>query len=196
VVASRWNESSPSLIIVGTTSVLLVGFKTFFSYYLVLVLPWITLLFACYVPRVLERYLPRQFRVALAASVLLVGPIAALAYAEVYFRTGHDHVSSPARIVSELRRGSGYLYSMYPSFGLASHRELYPWFNIVDSLIPRITGKLHDDDLIKVFSGSEDLVLYADELSGYAKASAYVRSNFRLVYEDAYYAHWTRRAVD
>ena len=187
------SERTLALVVLGGSLTLIFGFKTFFGYYLVLVVPWVAVLVAGYAPLLARRWLRSWWQPALAASIVLLGAAGTLAYAEVYFRKGHGHVSSPARIVAELHGRSGYMYSMYPSFSLAADRELYPWFNIVDSLIPRITGTLRDEDLIRVFSGSEDLVLWSGELAPYGKADAYVRSNFDVVYQDDYYALWTRR---
>jgi 4-amino-4-deoxy-L-arabinose transferase-like glycosyltransferase len=181
-----------SLVALGSAVTLVAVFRTFFGYYLVQVLPWTAAVFGVVAVGALRAVAGRWHRALLVAATLTLGGLAPLAYAEVYYRTAHDHVSGPQAIVAQLEGGEGYLYSMYPSFALWSHREPYPWPYAADSLIPRITGRIGDQDLVGVFSGSQALVLWPGELADYPLARAYVERTFRLAYEDDSWALWVR----
>ncbi len=181
-----------SLVSLGGTLALVFGFKTFFGYYLVQELPFMAIVVAVAAWAVLRRWAARWASPLLLAGAVTAALVLPLLYGEWYYRTAHDHVSGPARIVAELRGGDGYLYTMYPSFALQSGRQLYPWRYAADSLVPRITGRLDDNDFIRVFSGSQALVLYTDELADYPAARAYVEREFHRVYVDPYYALWVR----
>ena len=123
---------------------------------------------------------------------MVLGIAAPLAYAEVYERTAHDHVASPAQIVSALGQTSGPLYSMYPSFALWAGRDTCGTYYAADSLIARITGRMRDDDFVSLFSQCGSLVLWAGELADYPKTDAYVKANFRQVVANQDFALWTR----
>ncbi len=180
-----------ALTALGGTLALVFAFRTFFGYYLVQVLPWLAVLAAVTAWHVARR-LTQRWQPLLATGAVLLGVAAPLLYGEVYYRHGEDHVASPARIVPLLRHTDGYLYTMFPSFALWSGRELYPWYYQVDSLIPRITGKISDDDFIHAFAASQTLVLWNGELKGYPRAQSYVQSNFRLILQDSHYTLWSR----
>lgn len=181
-----------SLVTLGGTAILVLAFRTFFGYYMVLLMPWIAVLFSITACQLARRMTQKHAGAMVVAATIALAGILPLIYNEIYHRTAHDHVSSPARIVSALREGNGYIYSMYPSFALWTARELYPWYYAADSLIPRITGQIGDLDFIQVFSGCEDLVLFSDELAGYPLARAYVEREFAVAYQDTYYTLWTR----
>jgi hypothetical protein len=180
-----------SLVALAGTAALMLLFKTFFGYYLVQLLPFLALV-AAVVGSAVARRLGRVRKPALVAAIVLLGFVLPIAYDEIYFRTGNEHVSSPAQIVPLLKQGEGYMYSMYPSFALASGRPLYPWPYAADSLIPRLGGSLTDDELISVFAGSTALVVYADELSAFPRAQAYAAEHFDVAYQDLYYTLFTR----
>jgi hypothetical protein len=180
-----------ALVALGSSVVLVVAFRTFFGYYLVQALPWLALIFAVTCVNVARR-VHAHWRISLAAGVLVLGVGVPLAYAEYYYRTARDHVSSPAQIVSLLRAGSGYIYTMYPSFALWSGRLIYPWYYQADALVPRLTGRLRDSSFIEAFSASEALVLYDGELADYPDAAAYVRQHFALAYDDPFYTLWVK----
>jgi hypothetical protein len=186
-----WRPSDPRLRVLafttlGGTVALVFAFRTFFGYYLVQLLPWLAVLAAVTAWLVVRR-LTTQWRPLLSAGTLLVGVAAPLLYGEVYYRHGTDHVSSPAHIVSLLRSTDGYIYTMFPSFALWSGRELYPWYYRVDSLIPRITGRIGDDDFVRAFTASQALVLWNGELNPYPQARAYAERHFTIIYQDSYY---------
>jgi hypothetical protein len=185
-----------SLVALGGTLALVSLFRTFFGYYLVQILPWMAVVFALAVGLTVEWLGRRWSRVVLVAGTLLLAGAVPLLYSEVYYRKAHDHVSSPAQIIPELRTGRGYLYTMYPSFALWSGRELYPWYFAADSLVARLTNRIGDEDFVRVFSGCEALVLWPDELVAYPAAQAYVESHFRIAYQDSYYTLWTRSGTE
>jgi len=181
-----------ALVTLGTTVALTFGFQTFFGYYLVLALPWMAVVLAVSAFPCLRRIAVRRARVLLvSATLVLAGALPAL-YAEIYYRTADDHVSSPAGVVSRLTGGSGYVYSMYPSFALWSGRDLYPWYYSADSLVARFTGRIGDQDFVRVFTGCQALVLWAGELEDYPRARVYVEQHFRVAYQDQYYTLWLR----
>jgi len=181
-----------SLVGLGSTVTLVVVFRTFFGYYLVQVLPWLAAVFGVVAVATLRAVAGRWRPAILLAGVLALGGLAPVAYAEVYYRTARDHVAGPQAIVAQLEGDHGYLYSMYPSFAVWSHREPYPWPYAADSLIPRLTGQIGDEDFVRVFSGSQALVLWPDELADYPQARAYVEAHFRLAYQDPSWALWVR----
>lgn len=181
-----------ALVSLGGTAALVLSFKTFFGYYLVQELPWLAVIFAVFAGAIAGRVLSRWAEPLLAAGAVVIGLLAPIAYGQVYAQHGDAHVSSPARVVAELKGGEGYLYTMYPSLALASGRELYPWHNRADSLVPRITGRIGDEDFVEVFGGSRALVLWPDELHTYPKARAYVEANFRIAYQDPFFTVWLR----
>jgi 4-amino-4-deoxy-L-arabinose transferase-like glycosyltransferase len=180
-----------AMVALGTSVILVVAFRTFFGYYLVQTLPWLAVIFAVSCVNTARR-MNAHWRLPLAASVLVLGVGVPFAYAEYYYRTASDHVSSPARIVSMLREGTGYIYTMYPAFALWSGRLIYPWYYQADALVPRLTGRLRDSSFIEAFAGSEALILYDGELAEYPDAAAYVRQYFALAYDDPFFALWVR----
>jgi hypothetical protein len=180
-----------AFVALGSSVVLVVAFRTFFGYYLVQALPWLALIFAVTCVNVARR-VNAHWRLALVAGVLVLGVGIPLGYAEYYYRTARDHVSSPAQIVSMLREGSGYIYTMYPAFALWSGRAIYPWYYQADALVPRLIGRMRDSSFIEAFSGSQALVLYDGELADYPDAAAYVRQHFALAYDDPFYALWIK----
>jgi 4-amino-4-deoxy-L-arabinose transferase-like glycosyltransferase len=182
---------SIALIAVGSTIALVALFRTFFGYYLVQVLPWLSILFACMFVAVAAR-VTRRWKVLTLGALVLLGVAAPVGYAEYYYRTARDHVSSPAQIVALLREGTGYIYTMYPSFALWSGRPMYPWYFQADALVPRLNGQLDDDAFVRAFAGSQALVLYEDELADYPRAQAYVKAHFQLAYDDSFYSLWVR----
>ena len=111
--------------LVGTLGLVLL-FKTFFTYYLVLVIPWLVIVFVVAMCRLAQR-LTLRWRPLLVSGTLILGLVVPVAYDEVYFRTSAFHVASPAKIIPVLRQTDGYVYSMYPLFALWSGRPEYPW---------------------------------------------------------------------
>src|SRR5579859_1092377 len=180
-----------SVVGLGSTVALVALFKTFFGYYLVQVLPWLAIV-ASVAGVMLLRKVMRRWRPVVIGAIALLGVAVPAAYGEYYYRTAHDHVSSPAQIVSLLRQDDGYIYSMYPSFSLWSGRPIYPWYFQADALVPRLNGRLTDDGFIEAFAGSKALVLYAYELADYPNARAYVEANFHQTYADNFFALWVR----
>ncbi|MBV9131773.1 MAG: hypothetical protein JO318_03705, partial [Chloroflexi bacterium] len=172
---------------------LLIGFKTFFTYYIVLVMPWVAIVFVVLAVWVAQR-ISRYWRSLVAAAVLLLGVVAPLGYDVMYNRGGALHVASPAQIVPILKAGDGPIYSMYPLFALWSGRPEYAWYYAADALIPRINNQLSADDFIGAFEGSRAVVLWDGELNDFPQADAYLRSNFTLAFHDAYYSVWTRQS--
>ena len=168
-------------------------FRTFFGYYLVQVLPWLSIALAvagAELARRIDR--PAVMRAIAGAAVLLVTVIP-LAYDEVYYRTAHDHVASAKAIAAALEDGSGPVYSMYPSFALWSDRDACGSYYVADSLLGRITGRLGPENLIAWFSSCTTLVLWAGELDGYPTVATYVSRNFSLEVTNADYALWTKK---
>jgi hypothetical protein len=201
LVASAWlvlrardpRVRAVALVAIGSMLMLVVAFRTFFGYYSVQALPWMAVIIA-FVACGVARWISRAWApAALLAGTLALGVGIPPLYAEVYTRTAHDHVSSPARIVSLLRGSQGSLYTMYPSFALWSGRDVYPWYYAVDSLIPRITGRLADEDLVRAFAECQALVLFPDELADYPGAREYVEQHFVVAYTDQYWTLWTRQ---
>jgi len=184
-----------SLVALGSTAILLFAFKTFFNYYIVQALPWIATCFAVALDAVGVRLLGRWWHWLPYAIAGVLGVLVPLAYAEAYDRKGAYHVAGPRAIVQLLRGGDGYLYSMYPGFALWSGRTLYPWYNEVDSLVPRITGSIGDQDFCTVFAGSGALVLFSGELDDYPRAKAYMEAHFVREYQDADWSLWKRSLV-
>jgi hypothetical protein len=180
-----------SAVALGSSIALITLFKTFFGYYLVQALPWMAVVSSVALVLVLRSRL-RQWRSVIIATIALIGVAIPAVYAEYYYRTATDHVSSPARIVALLRQDDGYMYSMYPSFALWSDRPIYPWYFQADALVPRLDGRLADDGFIDAFAGSQALVLYSDELADYPHARDYVKTNFHQVYGDGFYTLWVR----
>jgi hypothetical protein len=176
--------------LVGLT-VLLVVFKTFFTYYIVLVMPWIAIVFVVLTMRVAQR-ISTYWRSLVGAAVLLVGVVAPVGYDVMYNRGGTMHVASPAQILPILKAGDGPIYSMYPLFALWSGRPEYPWYYAADALIPRINNELSSEDFIRAFGGSQAVVLWDGELNDFPQADAYLQGNFTLAFQDAYYSVWTR----
>lgn len=193
LIARRRRELSIlALVSLGATVALVCAFRTFYGYYEVQVLPWIAVVFATSVTPLVRRLSGRWSTPLLVGGVLLLAGGIPVAYGEVYYRTAHDHVDSPARVVSNLRQGQGPIYSMYPSFALQSGRPLTQWYYSADSLVARLSGRIGDADFVEVFSRSQALVLWPDELAEYPAARHYVRDHFQLIHQDAYYALWTR----
>jgi hypothetical protein len=201
LVAAFWFVARPktdarlrilSLVAAGSTVLLVFAFRTFFGYYLVQVLPWFALLFTAVVSRSLAAFGGRHRDRLLLAGVLVIGVGLPLVYDEIYQRYGEAHVSAPAPIVARLREGTGYLYTMYPSFALWSGRELYPSYYAADSLIARFTGRIGDDDFVRIFSGCEALVLWDLELADYPRARAYVDEHFTVAVGNPSYVLWER----
>lgn len=180
------------LTALGSTTILLFAFKTFFNYYIVQALPWIACCFAIAVDAAAAPHLGARWRVGSGALVVLLGLVLPLAYAEVYYRKGAYHVAGPRNIMPMLAGGDGFLYSMYPAFGLWTGRSIYPWYYRADSLVPRINNWIGDKDFIDVFSGSSALVLETHELDTYPGANDYVARNFVRRYRDADWSLWVR----
>jgi 4-amino-4-deoxy-L-arabinose transferase-like glycosyltransferase len=186
-----------SLVALVSTACLTLAFRTFFGYYLVQVLPWLSISIAAGlvgVARATRPPLRRWSMPAIAVGALSLATAVPLAYEEYYDRTAHDHVSSAKEILAGLRDGAGPVYSMYPSFPLWSGRQACGTYYVADSLIPRITGRIGDDDFVSLFSSCSALVLWPGELDGYLKANAYVRENFALRIANGDYALWVRRS--
>jgi hypothetical protein len=185
-----------SLLALGSTVTLVFAFKTYYGYYIVQVLPWLAVVVAVAACPIVWRIAGLWARPLLLVGTLVLAGVVPALYGEVYHRTAHDHVSSPARIVPLLRGGEGYVYSMYPAFALWSEREPYPWYYTADSLISRITQRIGDEDFLQVFSGSTALVLWPQEIAEYPKAQAYVARHFTIAHEDSYYTVWIRSTDD
>jgi 4-amino-4-deoxy-L-arabinose transferase-like glycosyltransferase len=181
-----------SILAIGSTLVLVFAFKTYFGYYFVQVLPWVAIVFAAAAAPIARRTLGRWARPALLAGAVLLAGGVPVVYGEVYHRFAHGHTTSPAQIVQLLRGHEGFVYSMFPGFGLQAGRDLYPWYYTVDSLIPRATGRIGDQDFVRVFSACQALVLYPGELDSYPLARALVEHDFEIAYQDPYYTLWTR----
>jgi 4-amino-4-deoxy-L-arabinose transferase-like glycosyltransferase len=190
-----WRVRVAALAGLGTVLALVIGFKSFFAYYVVLGLPWLTIAFAVACHDVVRRASVRVWRPALAALTLTVGLIVPAAYEEAYYRAGASHGSSPAQIVPILAQTDGYIYSIAPLYALWSGRPEYPWYYSADALMPRLVGRLTSEDLEQAFSGSQAVVLWADELHDYPQADAYLRSHFELRYQDEYYSLWLRHTT-
>ena len=170
---------SLGLLALGNTLILFFAFKTFFGYYIVQALPWLACTFAVVLDKWGARWLGERWQALSYATVGLIGVAAPLAYAEIYFRTAKGHVAEPLQILRLLKRNDGYVYSMYPAFGLWSQRHLYPWYYQADSLVPRINHWVGDREFLEVFQGSSALVLYPGELDKYPMARAYVGEHFQ-----------------
>jgi hypothetical protein len=183
---------SVAFIALGSAVTLLFAFKTFFNYYIIQALPWIAVSFASSLDVLMVRLIGERWVLLAAASVLLLGLGAPLAYAEVYERRGSMHVAGPRRILPLLGGHAGYIYSMYPVFALWSGRELYPWYYRADSLVARINGWIGDADFERVFEGSTALVLYPGETDDYPLARRYVETNFNRAYSDDDWVLWVR----
>jgi hypothetical protein len=181
-----------SLVALGATLVLVVAFRTFYGYYLVQVLPWMAVVFAAAVVPLAQRLAGRYSRVVLLAGTLVFAGLLPPVYGVAYARTGY-HAASPARIVPLLRGGQGYVYSMYPSFALWARRDPYPWYYAADSLIPRITGRIGDEEFVRVFAGSQALVTEAEELADLPRARGYAEEHFAIAYQDEFWTLWLRR---
>lgn len=179
----------------GQVALLFFAFRTFFGYYLVLVLPGVAIISAVVLSGLVRQLLGQRWQPALVAGVVLLAGIAPLGYAEVYHRYGEEHTSSPSAIVERLRSGEGYVYSQYPAFALWSDRDLAPWYYATDPQLPRITGQAGDEEFLQVFSGSDALVLWPRELRRTPMAKAYVEEHFQLVYQDAHWHLWVRSSA-
>jgi hypothetical protein len=188
-----------SLIALVSTFALIAAFRTFFGYYLVQVLPWLSITAAAALLELSRRLGPwiseRMSLRALAIGALCLATLVPLGYEEVYYRTAHDHGSSAAEIVGGLAATEGPMYSMYPSFALWTGRETCGSYYAADSLIARITGRLADDDFVSLFARCPTLVLWTGELDGYPRAKEYVAQNFSLGSSNLDYALWTRRSA-
>jgi len=176
--------------LVGLASLVLL-FKTFFTYYVALVLPWLAIVFTVQCCLLLQRF-ASHWRHIVVSLIVVLGLVVPIGYDEVYVRYGAMHVSSPAQIVPLLKRGNGYIYSMYPLFSLWSGRPEYPWYYAADALIPRLNGEFTSSDFILAFSGSQAVVLWDHELDDYPQADAYLRREFQSTYQDQYFALWVR----
>jgi hypothetical protein len=190
-----WRLRAAALLGLGSTLILVLAFRTFLAYYIVQALPWLAVVFAVVVWAAAQHLAARGLtwvRPALAAGTLFLAGAVPMLYGEVYYRRGDDHVSSPAQVVSRLRGGQGYVYAMFPAFALQAGRELYPWYYSADSLIPRITSRIGDDDFVQVFDGCQAVVLFPDELAAYPRARAFLEQHFRPAYQDAHWALWVR----
>jgi hypothetical protein len=182
-----------SVVALGTTLVLVFAFRTFYGYYLVQVLPWMAIVVCAAVVPLAQRLAGRHSRVVLIAATLVLAGLLPPVYGLVYARTGAYHAASPARIVSLLRDGTGYVYSMYPSFALWAGRDPYPWYYAADSLVPRITGRIGDQEFVRVFADSQALVTETDELADLPGARAYAEEHFAIAYQDEFWTLWLRR---
>jgi hypothetical protein len=182
-----------SAVSLGSTAILLFGFKTFFNYYIVQALPWIAYCFATALAGWGARFLRLRWNALSLSLVALLGILVPLGYAEAYERGGAYHVAGPQKIVQMLRSGDGYLYTMYPGFALWSGRSLYPWYDQADSLVPRITGAIGDRDFVNVFAGSTALVLFSGELDELPLSKAYTEAHFTREYRDADWSLWLRQ---
>ena len=184
-----------SLVALVGMAVLVVGFKTFFTYYIVLVMPWLAILFVVAVRDALRRFSVRLWQPAMAGLVLVTALLVPVAYDEAYYRTGTMHVASPAHIIPMLEQGNGPIYAMYPLFALWSGRPEYSWYYSADALIPRMTGKWTSADFITAFTGTTAVVLWDGELNEYADAQAYLDANYQLAYQDGYFSLWLRHTT-
>ena len=177
VRASDARLRSLGLLALGNTLILFFAFKTFFGYYIVQALPWLACTFAGG-PRQVGGALARR---TLAGSVLCDG--GAHRRRSRHSRTPRFTSAPPkgtspnrCKILRLLKHDDGYVYSMYPAFGLWSQRRIYPWYYQADSLVPRINNWVGDREFLEVFQGSSALVLYPGELDKYPMARAYVES--------------------
>lgn len=182
-----------ALIAVGSALALVVLFRTFFGYYLVMDLPWLSVCLAAAAAEVGRRASWAWWPKAIGAGIVALAIVIPLAYDEIYYRNAHEHVSSAAPIAAALADGTGPIYSMYPSFALWSGRPECDWYYAADSLIARFTGRLRDDDFVTFFVGCPTLVLWDGELADYPRAQAYVTENFTQVLANADYALWTKK---
>jgi 4-amino-4-deoxy-L-arabinose transferase-like glycosyltransferase len=194
VRGADWRIRIASLVALGTIATLILGFKSFFAYYIVLSLPWLAIVFAVACVNVLEAR-TRLWRYALALLIVAIGVVVPAGFEEAYYRGGASHGSSPAAIVPILQQTDGYVYSLAPLFALWSGRPEYPWYYSADALMPRLVGRLTSDELIQAFAGSKAVVLWADELNDFPEADAYLRGHFELRYQDPYYSLWLPSAA-
>jgi 4-amino-4-deoxy-L-arabinose transferase-like glycosyltransferase len=181
-----------SVLAVGGV-VLMVGvMPTYLRFYIVLLLPYVAIVFAvwsCSIARVL---IPRVAGPLLGIATC-AGLLAIVAYGEVYHRTADQQVSSPARIKALLEGQAGPLYTMYPGYGLVTGIPLTRWPYVADSYLPRATGQVDEDDFIEVFARSNALVLWHGEFDVMPRAKAVIERDFARQYEDPYWALWTRK---
>jgi 4-amino-4-deoxy-L-arabinose transferase-like glycosyltransferase len=202
LVAACWYIARPTearlraiaLVAVGSGLALVILFRTFFGYYLVQDLPWLSVCLAAGAADLGRRAGWAWWPRATAAAIIALAIVIPLAYDEAYYRTAHEHVSSAAPIAAALAEGTGPLYSMYPSFALWSGRPACASYYAADSLIARITGRFGDDDFVSLFSRCPTLVLWTGELADYPRALAYVTENFTPALTNADYALWTKKA--
>jgi hypothetical protein len=181
-----------AFVALGNTLVLLFAFKTFFNYYIVQALPWIASTAAVLIDELGGRFVARRWPAVFAVVLVVLGVAAPLGYAETYERRASAHVSAPKQILALLPKDGGYLYSMYPGFGLWSGRSIFPWYYQADSLVPRLNGWIPETEFIQVFEGSTALVLYAGELDPFPAAREYVSRHFGQRYSDSDWTLWVR----
>jgi hypothetical protein len=100
--------------------------KAYFTYYLVLVIPRLVIVFVVAMCGLAQGFTLR-WRPLLVSGTLILGLVVPVVYDEVYFGSGTFHVAPPAKIIPVLRQTDGSVYSMYPLFALWSGRPEYPW---------------------------------------------------------------------
>jgi 4-amino-4-deoxy-L-arabinose transferase-like glycosyltransferase len=182
------------LAVAGIASMLLLmfGFKSYYKYYIVGVLPVLTACLAIEGHRLFKRrFAPGQPRWA-AAAICATAVFASYIFVEVYNRAARDHTSSPARIVAQLREVPGPVYTLVPDFALWSGQRMPDWYYVVDSYLPRIVGFLGDADFERLMGRSNAAVLSPGEFSQYPRTTALLAKDFRRTYADAYWELWVR----
>lgn len=179
-------------LVVSGTFVLVFLMPVYLSYYVAQLMPYVAIVFAVAAWSTFRIWIPGWSNHALAAAAAAAGA-AMLVYAEVYYRTADGHVSSAARAAAIVEASSGSVYSMFPGYAVVTRRPLTPWHYMTDSLLPRITNHIGEEELMEVFARSDVLVLFPEEIDGWSRARELVERDFRLEYRDQYWVVWTRR---
>jgi hypothetical protein len=188
-----WRLRALALVCLGPAAWLVFAFASSLNFYFVQLLPAAAVVFtvACYTAA--RQFLGGCWKPAFVIATVALAVLAPLLYAEIYQRYGKLHTSSPAEVVDRLRLGEGYVYSSYPSFALASGRELYPWHYAPDSHLPRLAGIITDEDIAQTLSGTNDVVLVRNELRDRPVLKAHLESaGFSITYNDVYWELWSR----
>ncbi len=171
--------------------ILVLIMPVYLRYYVVQLMPYVSIVFACAVWSTVRAVRPALTSLALSAATVLA-VLAMLAYAEVYHRAADFHGESAARVVDAVRASTGSVYSMYPAYSLTTGRPLTPWYYMADSLLPRMSSQIGDDEFTKVFASSGVLVLWPGEIDAWPRARALVERDFRMTYYDDHWIVWER----
>ncbi|MEX1254768.1 MAG: glycosyltransferase family 39 protein [Dehalococcoidia bacterium] len=184
-----------ALVTAGQVPFLVFAFNSFNNFYMIQLLPGAVIVWCVLAQQITERFASRLWAPVAIAGTLFAAIIAPLVYEETYHHSREFHTTSASAVVRELETRDGYIYALHPSFALQSGRDLYPWYYTTDTYLARITGKAGAEEFLRVFAGSDSIVVFPGEFNYLPSVTAYMDEQFELAYEDQYWQVWSRRST-